>query len=181
MKRKLAFAVVIGLFCAPALVLGGSGLSLYSDVTLTNCALSDQAAGTATVYVAEQSNDGATGIRFRIVGNSGFTGVWLSDSTPYVTVGNSQTDLSMGYGVCLLGKFPVLTVTYQLFGTSTCSLLEIAPAQGFPVSLCISCSFNETPCIGNHALHVNCPGPFDCNPVAAEPSTWGRVKSLYRD
>ena len=178
MKRKLA--LIVGLLGAPVLALG-SGLSLYSDATLTDCTLSDHEARIATVHVAEDSDRGATGIRFRIVGSAGFTGVWLSESTTYVTVGNSQTDLSMGFGECLFGRFSVLTVTYQMFGTSTCSSLEIAPAQGFPVSLCQSCIFHEEPCIDNRALHVNCSGSFDCNPLATQSTTWGRVKALYRE
>ena len=90
--------------------------------------------------------------------------------------GNSTTDLSIAYGASLVEPALVLTMSYQLFGTSdACSKLRIAPAAGFAAALCLeggSC-FYETPC-RTGGLHGNCP-------VAAESSTWGRVKALYRD
>jgi hypothetical protein len=179
MKERLALALIAGLLAAPVLAFG-NGFSIYSDATLTNCTLSDDANGTSTVYVVHDSNAGATGVRFRIAGSAGFTGVWLSESTPYFKVGNSQTDISIGFS-CLFGSFPVLMVTYQLFGTSTCSTLEIAGPQGFTVPICQQCQFDEHPCLNSHVLHVNCDGSIDCNPTATESTTWGGVKALYRD
>lgn len=130
-------------------------------------------------YVAETSEE-ATGLRFRIAADPGFTGVWLSETSPFLTVGNSQADLSIGFNSCMVGHFPVLTISYQLFGTSTCSTLSIVAAPGFLEPLCISCSFHEVKCSGLDPLHVNCTGSFDCNPVPVQSSTWGRVKALYQ-
>ncbi len=181
MKRKFAVAVVIGLLCVPHLALGTGRISIYSDTALTECTLSDASPRVANIYIAETSLYGATGLRFRIAESPGFTGVWLSEASPYHPIGTSRTDLSMGFGACLLGRFAVLTMTYQFYGTSTCSDLSIVAAVGQREPICTSCSFGEWPCEGYDALHVNCSGSFNCNPVLVESSTWGGVKALYRD
>jgi hypothetical protein len=180
MRLLLSAAVIAGIcMTSDPEIVEGAHLSIYSDPALTQCTLSDASPGAVSIYVAE-TTDEATGVRFRVAPSPGFTGVWLGDSSPYHPIGSSQTDLSLGYGACLDGKFLVLTLTYQMFGTSTCSELAIAPAVGFPVSICVPC-FGETPCIGDEPLHVNCSGSFDCNPLPVEPSTWGSVKALYRN
>jgi hypothetical protein len=182
--RLLPSAVVIAGIClagVPSAATSSGRLSLYTDASFTNCALADAAPGVVTVYMAEWSDYGATGLRFRIAGSPGFTGVWLSETSPFVTVGNSKTDLSIGFGLCLTNRFLVLTMSYQMFGTSTCSQLSIVAAAGQREPICTACSFGEYPCYGYDPLHVNCGGSFECNPVSTEPSTWGRVKSLYRN
>jgi len=183
MRLLLTAALIAGicLTCVPNVAHSFGRLSLYSDPAFTECTLSDAAPGVVKVYMAEWSDYGATGLRFRIAGSPGFTGVWLSETSPFVTIGNSQTDLSMGFGFCLTSRFLVLTITYQMFGTSTCSQLSIVGAQGFSEPICTGCIFSEEPCYGYDPLHVNCSGPFNCNPLPVEPSTWGRVKSLYRN
>jgi hypothetical protein len=181
--RLLLSAAVIGGIClasAPTFVQGHGRLSLFSDAAFTECTLSDTAPGVVNVYMAETSLE-ATGLRFRIAASSGFTGVWLGETSPFSKIGSSPTDISIGFASCQVGRFLVLTVTYQLFVTSTCSQLSIVAASGFSEPICTGCLFQELPCWGYDPVHINCSGSFDCNPVAVEPSTWGRVKSLYRD
>ncbi len=153
-------------------------LSLYSDPAFTACTLSDAAPGVASIYVVETA-DISVAVWFRVTASSGFTGVWLSDATTYSKTGSSQTGLGVHFNKCLSGTWLVATITYQLFGTSTCSQLAIAPGEGLAVPVCFDC-FDELPCFNNTPLHVNCNDSFDCNPVAVEPSTWGHVKALYR-
>jgi hypothetical protein len=155
-------------------------LSIYSDVALTDCTLSDTSPNIVNVYVAENSFYGAIGFRVSIGASPGFTGVWLGETSPFQKLGTSPTDLSVVFGSCRTGSFLVLTMSYQLFGTSTCSNLAVAAASGLLAPVCLDC-FDEAPCVGNVSLHVNCTGLFDCNPVPVEPSTWGRVKALYRN
>jgi hypothetical protein len=133
-----------------------------------------------TVYAA-LTVFGADGVRFRVAASPGFTGVWLSDATPYYKVGSSPTDLEVGFNKCLIGTNLVATITYQVFGTSTCSDLSIAAPAGFIAPFFDDCGFEEIPLFNNGPLHVNCSGSFNCSPVATEPTTWGRVKSLYRN
>ena len=178
---KLAIFVVLSLILLLPARAGAFGrLSLYSDAAFTECTLSDTAPGTVNVYMAEWSDQGATGLRFRIDANAGFTGVWLSETSPFGVIGNSPTDIAIGFGQCMTHRFLVLTMTYELFGTSTCSDLSIVAAPGLPEPICHGCIFSEMRCYGYDPVHVNCAGSFDCNPVPAESSTWGRVKALYR-
>lgn len=179
MKTKLVLAAIVGLACTPALALSQENLRLYADPAFTQCTLSDAAPGVVSVYVAMTVSD-ADWVRFRVAASSGFTGVWLSDASPFFLLGSSQTDLGVAFNNCLGGTFLVLTMAYQLFGTSTCSELAIAPPVGFPVPFFDSCFFAEYPLWHNSPLHVNCDGSLDCNPVPVESSTWGRVKALYR-
>lgn len=181
MRRLLSAAVIAGA-CLTGLSTQAHAthrISIYSDATLSECTLSDASPRVTSVYVAETS-DQATGLRFGVAADPGFTGVWLAETSPFTTIGNSQTDLSIGFGACMAGQFLVLTIDYQLFGTSTCSNLSIVAAPGFLEPICTSCLFHEVPCSGLDPLHVNCSGSFDCNPVPVESSTWGRVKALYR-
>ena len=180
MRSLLSAAVLAGFLLASVSRPAGGQLRLrlYSDSAFTQCTLSDAAPGVVNVYVAEEAFL-SVAVRFRVVASPGFTGVWLSDATPYSFFGSSQTDLGIHFGGCKSGKFLIVTMAYQLFGTSTCGELAIAPPAGFTVPICFDC-FDELPCLGS-ALHVNCPGPFDCDPVAIEPNTWGRVKALYRN
>jgi len=155
-------------------------LRLYSDPEFTQCTLSDTGPRLANVYVVE-STFISLAVQFRVAASPGFTGVWLADSSPYYSFGSSQTDLGLYFNQCLSGVFPILTMTYQLLGTSTCSELTIAPSPGLLFPVCFDC-FDEYPCLNNKALHINCDGSFECGgPVAVEPSTWGSVKALYRN
>ena len=159
MKSFLVILVLASL-CVSSIAHGGR-VSIYSDPGLTECILADIAPSLVNVYVAESSVDGATGLRFRIAESAGFTGAWLNESTPYLSVGNTRTDFSVGFGQCMIGKFLVLVMTYQTFGTSTCSTLSIEAVQGFPEPLCSWCVFHELPCDGFDPLYVNCSGPLD--------------------
>jgi len=150
-------------------------LRIYSDVALTDSTLNDHSPRVANLYIVHDMF-GGTGIRFRIAPSAGFTGVWLSETSPFVTVGNSGSDLSIGYGSCLFGPVLVLTVTYQFFGTSSaCSEAHISPPPGFGCVLAASygCAFVEICVYDLGVLPVNCP-------IAVESTTWGRVKALYR-
>ncbi|HET6350125.1 MAG TPA: hypothetical protein VFH88_13680 [Candidatus Krumholzibacteria bacterium] len=181
MRALLSWVVVGSAFMLPCFTGAALAdhLSIYSDPAFTTCTLTDASPGVVNVYVTETTYE-ATGVRFRIAPSAGFTGVWLSETSPFVTLGTSLNDLSIVYPACAIGTFPVLTVTYQLYGTSTCSALDIAPAEGFTLPICAPCA-GEGACVGNISLHVNCAGSFDCNPLAVEPTTWGSVKALYRN
>jgi hypothetical protein len=176
----LSFLVAAWLIAAPSRVDALARIAIYSDAALSDCTLSDGAPVIRNIYVAEHSDE-ATALRFRVVASPGFTGTWVAETSPFYVIGTSPVDVSIGFGRCMQGQFLVLTMTYQMFGTSTCSELSIAAAPGLSQPICIYCSFHELPCSGYGSLHVNCSGTFECNPLATEPVTWGRVKALYRD
>jgi hypothetical protein len=182
MRLLLSAAVIAGICLAsvPGVVKAQGSLRLYTDPAFTQCTLSDTAPGVVSVHVVMTVGD-ADWVQFRVAASPGFTGVWMADASPFVLVGSSQTDLTVVFNNCKVGRFLIVTITYQLFGTSTCSELAIAPPVGFTEPIYDSCSFTFYPLFNNSPLHVNCSGSFDCNPVAVEPTTWGQVKALYGD
>jgi hypothetical protein len=173
-RRVLVLLVLLSLASSTT----HAALVIFSDAAMTDSTINDNGPQIVSFYVAEVNPDGNTGLRFSTEASAGFTGVWLGDTSPFVTVGSSPTDISVGYGWCFMGgTLHVLTATYQLFGTSApCSELRIAAADGFAVVLAGSsgCLFGEMPIRDLGGLHVNCP-------VATEPTTWGKVKALYRN
>jgi hypothetical protein len=177
MKRLLAIVAAILLFAYSAHA-GYWEMHIYSDAALTDSTLNDNSSRTVNLYVVEKGHfGGATGVRFAVEPTPGFSGVWLSDATSYYKVGNSQTDISVAYALCLPPPIVVITMAYQLFGTSSpCSELRVVPPDGFQfvISADVDCSFAEAGITDLRSLRINCP-------VATEPTTWGRVKALYRN
>jgi hypothetical protein len=127
------------------------------------------------IYVAQFDTPGTTGCQFRIVPLAGFTGVWLSDSSAWQTFGTSPAGIVVFYAECEVGSNVMLKVTYQLFGTSaTCSALRITNhPDAIPDQIACDRCFQEY-FLPASSMLVNCT-------VATEPTTWGKVKSLYRN
>ena len=152
-------------------------VQIFSDESLTQNSIDDSAPAIRTFYVVDTGDIPATGVELSIQPGPDFTGVWLNDASAFVTVGASPTDISVGYRACVTLPVVALTVTYQMFGTSApCSELRVAPPRGLPciISPDTGCFWAESCIRDTTSLRVNCP-------VAAEPTTWGRVKSLYRN
>jgi len=178
MRRHLLNATMVFLLIGtPA---AAERLSIYSDAALTQYTIDDSAPQVVTLYVAGFMF-GSTGVRFSVRPRPGFTGVWLSDSSSFVTVGSSPTDVAVGFGTCIDGSVTILTMSYQLFGTSSaCSELHPAPANGFSNAVSTTQCGGYESAIGQlDKLYANCSNPPP--PVATEPTTCGRVKALYRD
>jgi hypothetical protein len=173
--KTLVLTATLLLATSPCLAQTGVGrIAIFSDVGMTDSKLVDISPRTANIYVAVIGSNGATGVTFRVAPAPGFTGVRLSEASSFQTVGSSPTSIAVGYGSCLVGDFVILTVTYQLFGTSSCSSLTISAPQGHTIPICTPCSFADVPCDGFDALQVNCTVPV-------ESTTWGQIKALYRD
>lgn len=145
---------------------------IFSDLAFTDSTLTDNTPRVVNLYVVHTDFTHSVGVRFATEASAGFTGVWLSETSAYFTVGNSTTDISIAYGACLEPPVLALTMSYQLFGSSSCSSLGVVPPNGFPFIVCDEGCFGEYTCDGG-AMKVNCP-------VATEPTTWGKVKALYR-
>ena len=177
MKLRTLAAVALVLLGVASSADAERSLSIFSDAALTNSSLDDNVPGIVSLYVVDTGFQGATGVRFSTEPTAGFTGVWMSDASPYVSIGNSQTRIDIGYGTCYPAPVLALTMTYQMFGTSSaCSELRIVPPDGWTwvVAPDVDCSFMEGIITDLRSLRVNCA-------LATEPTTWGRVKALYRN
>ncbi|HET6350124.1 MAG TPA: hypothetical protein VFH88_13675 [Candidatus Krumholzibacteria bacterium] len=178
MKRLVLMILACGLLATSSARAGYWELHIYSDAVLTDSTISDNSPRIVNFYVVEKGYfRGATGVRFSTEPTAGFTGVWLGDETSYYKVGNSPTDIAVAYAACIPPPILVITMTYQLYGTSTpCSELLIAPPACCTgvVAPDVDCSFTEGQITDLRSLRINCAVPV-------EPTTWGKVKALYRD
>jgi hypothetical protein len=156
----------------------GGRLSLYVDAALSDSTLLDSAPQIVDIYVVHRivGGDNAYAIRFRLSASSGFTGTWLEDviTSGITAVGTSPGGIALGYNACREGEVLLLRARYQLGGTSSpCSYLEVVPYPGVPYIETMTCSFESLVVDGGQLL-VNCPVPVG-------PTTWGRIKALYRE
>lgn len=122
----------------------GPTIGMYSDASGTSCTLADNAPGLKNIYVFVDGPSTYTGARFAAPKPSCFNATWMFDSSPYVTIGDSQTDVSIGFGMCMDGPLPVMTITYMSAGNTTacCQFqAEAPPATGR--LLVTDCSFAE--------------------------------------
>jgi hypothetical protein len=110
----------------------------------------------------------------------------LNISSDYITVG-SFPYLQVALPACVSGPVVVATLHYYSTGGSPCGRIDFDETNG--LLLRVTCDFVEQPVFGV-GLQINGvyevpPGGIDgdcfCPPVRTEQSTWGRVKSLYRD
>ena len=149
--RCRASAVGLLLLALAAPASAQEKLLIFSDPVFTQDTVADVAPGVVTLYVVNKDHAGQTGVIFSIKPGPGFTGVWLGETSPYTKVGQSATRIDVGYGTCLLPPVLVLTMTYQLFGTSSpCSELRTAPADGFTINrwLIDGLQFRRDACCG---------------------------------
>ena len=110
-----------------------------------------------------------------------YTGLYLADQQQFpVTVGNSQTGVSVGYGACL-GE-PINVIGVQLFNSGTtppCCQWDVLPDPNLPSGNIevVDCGGGLVTANGKPGFingDANCP----CT-VATEDATWGQVKQIY--
>jgi hypothetical protein len=187
------FVSLVGLVCPAIAHADFAGrLALYSDASLSQCSLTDTSPGIADIYVVHRIAGtpaalGVVGSIFAIAPSAGFNGTWLEDIVPagLTRNGTSPTGIAVGYGgSCRFADLLVLHVRYQMQGTSPpCSSVEVVPHPAYPwMIITTTCGFgDELPVEGGRAI-VNADQTCPCDhPVAAQPSTWGRIKAMYRD
>ena len=166
------------LVAAPAYA---DSIALYADAGAGACAKQSLPFTINTVYVFHTLATGATGSSWRIENTSGMQG--LGSTCGQLGIGDVFTGISVSYGSCLTGTFPICQV--ELFNLSAgpipgCYQLRVL---GYPgdTPLVVDCSDNETPATGGF-FTFDIEGKLDCwdCTTAAESSTWGRVKAMYR-
>lgn len=131
-----------------------------------------------TWYVVGQNfNTFVAGMEFKIE----YPGVvmWLSDAgTPPVTIGNTSTGISMGFGLPINGFFPVsicqVNVMWMCEGGCPSQNIPVRvvqhPATGYLGGTDFP-NFNLVPAVGMTSLI--------CPSVPVQDTTWGQVKALY--
>ena len=181
----VAFSIVLsGLSTAYAT---GGKVWVFMDDQGTQCNLLDTPGVTQYQVVHELVPEGASSVSFIATLPTCHTGAWLSDTHVFpATTGDSQTGVSVEYGGCLGGTFPVLTINVETFGTtpSCCCFL----VSGHPSST--SGQVEYVDCLGDTHVAANDLGrpinaDFTCSceclpPVLpVERSSWGAIKSIF--
>jgi hypothetical protein len=179
-------------------VLGQDTIEVSAEWFTYDCQLlNDGPPGVRTVYVRHTFNDGATAVRFMVGLSPGVSMTFLSETHPFpMSVGSTQTGLSVCYGECLLDDVVLATVSYMSYATDqNCSKVLILPHPDAETVEVLAC--DASPVAANvrdlHVLAPNgvcgcppthrfpgSPAAFDCRPLPTATTTWGAVKALYR-
>lgn len=161
-----------------------------------SCVLLDMNPGVHTIHIIHSLSLGAKGSRFRIATGPGMTMTYMSETHHFpMTIGNTQSGISICYEDCLAGDFLVASINYMGYGTSShCSRIQVAAHPESGVVEAMRC--NNTPVrMAMEDLAVTpspggcaCPSPrsiqgtpqsFGCLPVPVDGKTWGAIKALY--
>jgi hypothetical protein len=162
-------------------------IDLYADNNRASCEIADQGTALHTVYVFMTGNASATGVRFAAPKPACWIGAtWVGDQIVpggSAAIGNSQGDWSIAWSPCRPLPLLVGQINYFATGASSpcCDYLPQAPGNILTIFVWTDCSFEERPLTVGQKVVVNPSAACRCqSPLATEPSTWGRVKSLYR-
>ena len=192
MRKTLLVLPVALVLAVPTLVNASAWVDLFPIVDgnyQSTCNFNEPpAAGLREVAVVLNSpSELFTGVRFA-VSETDINWQRLIIVTPYTSVGNF-VDFSVGFGTCLTPPAVIATLQYLATSQSPCGTIRIVAPQGFASPFYNDCLFNELPLQSRH-MTVNgvygIPEGSDypecfCPPSATQPSTWGQIKSLYRN
>lgn len=188
MKKVLMMTLALTLCASAALA---DHIGIYADNAGTGCALLVLQPFPAqnSFYVIHKFNPGSTASQFKVNDTTGL--LHASATSPFLTIGDFYTDMSIAYGGCVLNDIVVGQLNFYLLGAiPTCSQnLQVVPAptSAVPGAIaivdCASPSGNLKTATGGSAFagpgSDTCPG--GCNePNATSAATWGSIKALYR-
>lgn len=186
MKRLVLLTIVV--LCVSSLgaaqVIPGS-IGVFADPPATNCNISDTAPGLLYLYIVHVSTNGSTASQWMLQPGAGFTPSYVAESSTFLTIGTALTGITVAYGSCRDARTtPILLLTMTYFGSGTssaCGLLSIVPDDDAPTGLVevVDCAAQKHTIPRGGQARVNPDGTCTCN-VAAEETSWGKIKSLYR-
>jgi hypothetical protein len=153
-------------------------LELFADPAASSCALV-HTPYIESVYVFQTAGAATTGVGwFSAPKPDCWNATWVADNAaPGLKTGSSQTSITVILRVCRPLPALILEIQYLAGGTSSPCCKYVISASEY-----IDCSFQEWPMtIGPRSVTINPDESCPCqSPLATEPSTWGRVKALYR-
>jgi hypothetical protein len=161
---------------------GGGSFGLFGDPGGTDCNVWDVVPSVVIIYVVHVMHTGAIGGQFSAPSPPCNLMIWLSDNWIMpVTIGDSQTGVSVGYGGCLAAPTLVLSMNFFAQGiTPPCCTYPVLPDPAAPSGQIevMDCASNLLYATGGRAI-INPTDNCGCN-VPVEETTWGRVKAMYR-
>ena len=179
MKHVLLLTIVMLLGASLAFAQGGN-IGLYSDPSGTDCNLAP-ILGVCDVFVVHTLAPGVLGSEWAITQPSCLNEPFISDTSPFgVYIGVSPfTGKTVGYGLCLGSPIHIATLSYFCeLSTPPCCLQSVVPHTVTGNLGATDCAINTIPATGGTGIW-NADSSCGCD-VAAEETTWGGIKSLYR-
>jgi hypothetical protein len=179
MKKALLLAMALMLGASVAFAQGGT-IGLYKDMAGTDCWLNDTTPGLTAYYVVHLNTTAATAAEFSAPKPTCMMATYLSDASVFpVTVGTSQTGVSIGYGACKAAPIHILTLNFFTMGaTQPCCLFPVRPHPVNGGPWMVDCASTQLPAAARIAV-VNGNQTCTCAIVPVDESTWGGVKALY--
>ena len=181
MKKTLLLTVVLVLGATMAFAQNGS-IGIFADNQGTNCNL-PFAAGIQNYYFVHVNAVGASGSQWAAPAPTCLSAVRLADLAVFaVNLGNTTAGITIGYGICKVGTFHIMTALYQVLApASACCRWSVVadPSLSSGKIEIPDCLFNLTYGTGGQGI-LNSNPTCNCN-VPTEDTTWGQVKALYTE
>jgi hypothetical protein len=184
MKRLLLLTFVMMLGATLAFAQPGR-VALYGDAGAVSCGI-PSGTGLIPVYVFHIGTSAATGCQYSAPKPVCMTGgSWLADTNPFpVTIGSSQTGVSIGYGTCRAE--PILVQTIQYFvaaATPPCCIYEVLPdpTADPPGLYMVDCSENLFSPVGQSGVINEQAACLCADIIPVQESSWGQIKALYTE
>jgi hypothetical protein len=180
MKKVLLLTVAI-LFAASAASAQIGVIGIYGDAGPGDCAIAYGAVNTIqTIWVYHALTGGAKASKWAAPQPACFNALYLADVDVYgVSLGSSQVEKDIGYGVCEVGTFQILGINYLSFGGgAVCCEYPVVPAPSLGIVQAVDCADVEVTSGSGASGTINPDGTCPCA-VPTEETTWGTVKALY--
>jgi hypothetical protein len=165
---KRLFLVTLVLLCASSSAFAQSGtVCLFSDSLGTACSFVDNGPGVLKIYVVHKYTTGATAVQFAAPMPACMAGAsWLSDIGVWpVTIGSSQTGVSVGYGTCLQGPVHVMTMQFLVTGSTLPDCAYPVLADPRQEHVMISDCSNRALIASGGTSYINSGLPCECEDV----------------
>ena len=180
MKQTMLLAMS-GLAIATLAFAQAGSIGIFADAGATDCNLLDQGPGLCTFNVVHVLTPGATAVEFAAPQPDCFNATYLADVKALaLTIGNSQTGSSVGYGACVASPIWVCGIIYFCQGlTEPCCYYPVVPSPSVPENeiLIVDCNHEIQYATGGEGI-INSDGSCRCD-VPVQETTWGAVKALY--
>jgi hypothetical protein len=147
-------------------------IGLYTDEAGSSCSFSGNDPGVVTAYVVVRPDAaGVRGARFAASVPSCLGSVYLgeSEASGFLSIGNSQTGVSISGGDCLSSPAHLLTISYFRSGsTEACCAYPIGPDPFtglVEVTTCAQTAVAATPVTSHFNANASCPCADDVAPL----------------
>jgi len=182
MRNALIFVVVLMLSgtSAYAQTVYNGSIGIFADDSTTDPSWCLSAApGVLYVYFLHTNAHGATTSQWAAPPPACLTAVHLADLPVFtVTVGNTESGICIGYGMCKTGWFHIMTAVYQVTSVGQCCDWHVVADPNLPSGRIAVLDCDSNLDYGNGWMAI-----FDTNPSCCstpnDESTWGKVKALY--